>query len=168
MKNIYTSVNGPRTVYGARVHRGGRVGNTARGGEEYADGALSGGGFRRMVDAREQHGSGDLVEQEIDERMVAPELVRFRGPGRPGHDERRGRRRDRALFVDGDLRLVHRVVDRHAVGRARQRRQVGRTAEQVSDAHLLEDLNRSKTHGVHETRRRHDSKKKKRFFELCL
>lgn len=102
-----------------------------------------------MVDAREQHGSGDLVEQEIDERMVAPELVRFRGPGRPGHDERRGRRRDRALFVHGDLRLVHRVVNRHAVGRARQRRQIGRTAEQVSDAHLLQDLNRAKTQSAY-------------------
>jgi len=72
--------------------------------------------------------------------MVAPELVRLDRSGRPGHDERRGRRGYGALLVHGDFRLVHRVVHGHAVRAARQRRQVRGAFEQVSDSHLLQNL----------------------------
>lgn len=77
--------------------------------------------FGRIVDSHEQHGTGDFVKEEIDERMVAPELVRFRWSRRPGHDERRRRGSHCAFFVHSDLCLVHRVVERHVVRATRQR-----------------------------------------------
>jgi len=95
-------------------------------------------GLWRIVNAHEQHRSGDLVEHEVDERMVAPELEGLDRPGRPGHQERRGRRGNRALFVHGDFRLVHGVVDGHVVRVTGQRRQVYVAFEHVSDSHLLQ------------------------------
>lgn len=70
--------------------------------------------------------------------MVAPELEGLGWPGRPGHQERRSRRGNRALFVHRDLRLVHSVVDGHVVRVTGQRRQVDVAFEQVSDSHLLQ------------------------------
>lgn len=97
-------------------------------------------GLGRVVHTHEQHRPGDLVEQEVHERVVAPELVRLDRPGRPGRDEGRGGRGDRALLVHGDFRLVHRVVHGHVVRAARQRGQIGSAFEQVPDSHLFEYL----------------------------
>jgi len=75
--------------------------------------------------------------------MIAPELEGLDRPGRPGHQEGRGRRRNRALFVYGDFRLVHSVVDSHVVRVSGQRRQVNVSFEYVSDSHLLQQLKKN-------------------------
>lgn len=72
--------------------------------------------------------------------MIASEFVRLRRPGRPGRYERGGRRGYGAVFVYRYFRFVHRFVHGHGVRGARQRRQVGRAFEQVSDSHLFQYL----------------------------
>lgn len=95
--------------------------------------------MRPPEDAAEEHRLLRLVVDQVDEGVVADELRRLRESARPEGEEDGGGGRLGALLGDLDARLVEGAAQAHAALR-RQDGQVGRLAEEVAHAQLVQDL----------------------------